>query len=330
MSKLTWKEILNAHTDKRNEMRAPALVGVIVALHLSVIGAFVFIQGCGTNHPQKPVVVSQPTPPVMPPKATAVKPAPRPDFRPPIASTPEPVSFDPSQAGSYVVKKGDSLSKIAKRHGLSSKELAAVNQISNPNKIRIGQKLILPPNATHVPDAPSAPSAPAAAQSAPASTAMVVGGTYTIQKGDSLSKIAKRYGVRSKDLAAANGISNPNKIRIGQKLKVPSRASSTSSTTPAPSAPSPSAPSAPSAPSDLAPVAVAPAIPSPVPAPASAAPVTDGFSLGDYEVTLRDGDTIESVAKANGTTVEAILNLNGLASPEGIGPGSSIKIPLPE
>lgn len=305
-------------------MRAPALVGVIVALHLSVIGAFVFIQGCGTVRPQKPAEVSQPEPPVMPPKVSkTVRPVPRPDFRPPVASTPEPVQFDPSQAGSYVVQKGDSLSRIAKRHGLSSKELASINKISDPNKIRIGQKLILPPNAKAVPAAPSAP----AVSSPPSSSSMVVGGTYTIQKGDSLSAIAKRYGVTASDLAAANGIANPNRIRIGQKIKVPEGSAPASSPKPRPE------PSA-----DPAPVASAPAIPAPevsesapasVPAPASPAPAVDGFSLGDYEYTLRDGETIEQVAKDNGTTVEAILSLNALASPADIKPGSTVKIPLP-
>jgi LysM repeat protein len=258
----------------------------------------------------------------MPPKASkTVQPVPRPNFRPPVVSTPEPVQFDPSQAGSYVVQKGDSLSKIAKRHGLRSKELAAINQISDPNKIRIGQKLILPPNATSVPDAPSAP---AVSSSAPSSSAMVVGGMYTIQKGDSLSRIAKRYGVSAKDLAAANEISNPNKIRVGQKIKVPEDSSSPSLEESSP-APVPASTPLASAPAIPAPAAV----PEAVPAPASPAPAVDGLSLGDYEYTLRDGEAIEQVAKDNGTTVEAILTLNGLASPADIGPGSTVKIPLP-
>lgn len=321
MSKLTWKDIMNAHTDKRNEMRAPALVGVIVALHLSVIGAFVFIQGCGTTRPHQPAKVSQPAPPVLPPRAaTTVPAAPRPQFRPPVVSTPEPIHFDPSQVGSYVVQKGDSLSKIAKRHGLRSRDLAEINQISDPNKIRIGQKLILPPNASAVPEAPSAP---AVSAPEPSSSAIVVGGTYTIQKGDSLSRIAKRYGVTAKDLAAANGIANPNKIRIGQKIKVPEGDAAT-----------PAQASSPNPAESSAPVSSAPAIPEPdpapaVPAPAAPAPAVDGYSLEKFEVTLRDGDTIEKVAKDNGTTVDAILRANGLASPADIGPGSKVIVPLP-
>ena len=55
----------------------------------------------------------------------------------------------------------------------------------------------------------------------------------------------------------------------------------------------------------------------------------DGYSLEKFEVTLRDGDTIEKVAKDNGTTVDAILRANGLASPADIGPGSKVIVPLP-
>ena len=42
-----------------------------------------------------------------------------------------------------------------------------------------------------------------------------------VQKGDSLSVIANRHGIKTSELAAANGITNLNKIRVGQKLKVP-------------------------------------------------------------------------------------------------------------
>lgn len=44
--------------------------------------------------------------------------------------------------------------------------------------------------------------------------------TYTVQKGDTLSKIAKKYGTTVAALAAANNIANPNLIYVGQKLKI--------------------------------------------------------------------------------------------------------------
>ncbi len=44
---------------------------------------------------------------------------------------------------------------------------------------------------------------------------------YTVQRGDSLSRIAQRHKVSAEALARANGISNPNRIRVGQILKIP-------------------------------------------------------------------------------------------------------------
>ena len=54
---------------------------------------------------------------------------------------------DTSGAKVYKVKKGDMLSKIAYANGLSSKELAEYNSIPNPNAIRVGQKILIPPYA---------------------------------------------------------------------------------------------------------------------------------------------------------------------------------------
>ena len=44
---------------------------------------------------------------------------------------------------------------------------------------------------------------------------------YTVKRGDTLSAIARKYGTTYKVLAAYNGISNPNIIRVGQKIKIP-------------------------------------------------------------------------------------------------------------
>ena len=52
----------------------------------------------------------------------------------------------------------------------------------------------------------------------------VQGSTYAIGKGDTLSKIAARHGVSAEDLAKANGITDPNRIRAGQSLTIPGQA----------------------------------------------------------------------------------------------------------
>jgi cell wall-associated NlpC family hydrolase len=48
--------------------------------------------------------------------------------------------------------------------------------------------------------------------------------SYTIRKGDSLSRIAKRFGVTTRELAKANGLKSPNHLRVGVKLRIPGAA----------------------------------------------------------------------------------------------------------
>ncbi len=57
--------------------------------------------------------------------------------------------------------------------------------------------------------------------------------TYTVVSGDTLSALAQKFGTTSSDLAAANGISNPNMIRVGQQLKVPASSSAQPQASPA-------------------------------------------------------------------------------------------------
>ena len=47
--------------------------------------------------------------------------------------------------------------------------------------------------------------------------------TYTVVSGDTLSKISKMHGVSVREIVNANGISNPNMLRVGQKLTIPGR-----------------------------------------------------------------------------------------------------------
>lgn len=115
--------------------------------------------------------------------------------------TPTPSAPAPAQ-GTYTVVSGDTLSSIAGRFGTDYKTLASINGIADPNKIYPGQVLRL-----------SGSSAPA---QGPAG-----GATYTVVAGDTLSGIAQRYNTNYQTLAAMNGIANPNLIKAGQVLKVP-------------------------------------------------------------------------------------------------------------
>lgn len=110
----------------------------------------------------------------------------------------------------YIVKKGDSISKIAAEHGIPIKVLLEKNSIKNANSIRIGQKLKLPSGAKvgHA----------EAAEPAPTQSGEELS-VYTVQRGDSLSLISMRTGTTVKQLMKINNLKNAN-IRIGQKLHV--------------------------------------------------------------------------------------------------------------
>ncbi len=120
-------------------------------------------------------------------------------------------SAAPSSTDSaYVVRPGDTLGSIAARFGVSASALARANGITNPDRIYIGQNLVIP-GASGSASQPGAPKPPATSPSQ---------GTYIVQQGDTLAKIAARFGTTVQALMRLNGISNPDRIWVGQRLIV--------------------------------------------------------------------------------------------------------------
>lgn len=122
------------------------------------------------------------------------------------ASSAHQATTNATPAGSYSVKAGDSLSAIAARYGMSYETLARLNNISNPNRIYVGQVLKLSSGST-------------VSNVVNHSTASATG-SYTVKSGDSLSAIAARYGMSYETLARLNNISDPNRIYVGQTLNL--------------------------------------------------------------------------------------------------------------
>lgn len=107
-----------------------------------------------------------------------------------VTPTPTPTPTpEPKGREYYVVKKGDTLTAIAKNHNSSVNCLKTINNLKNANLIIVGQKLIV----TEI---------------------------YTVVKGDTLSKIAKKFSTTIKKLQEINNIKDVNKIYVNQVLKI--------------------------------------------------------------------------------------------------------------
>jgi len=98
----------------------------------------------------------------------------------------------------YTIKKGDTLWGIARNYGVTVEKLVEWNNIQTPNLIYPGQRLILYGNYT----------------------SSQGNNYYTVQRGDTLWGIARRYRTCPKRIARLNGITNPNLIYPGQILKI--------------------------------------------------------------------------------------------------------------
>ncbi len=162
----------------------------------------------------------------------------------PAASTltPEPVA-DVTPATTYTLQGGDNLWSLSKKFRLTTAQLAAANNIRTNAILRPGQKLIIPGKAITPGVATVAETAPVAPRTeAPAAKS---GETvkHVVKPGESLSMIAQHYGVRQGDIAVANNISDPQKIRAGMELSIPGWQSASKA---GQSAPRPAAKSAPS------------------------------------------------------------------------------------
>lgn len=128
----------------------------------------------------------------------------------------------------HTVRYGETLLGIAARYGVEPGDIAAANQIANPRLIYAGQELTIPAPGSIAAPADTAtavpPSADATATATPAPQAEPTADaarTYTVQRGDNLSRIAAQFGVTLQDLLAVNDIADPSIIYAGTVLELP-------------------------------------------------------------------------------------------------------------
>jgi LysM repeat protein len=144
-----------------------------------------------------------------------------------VAVTPPKPEADVAPVTTYTIVKGDNLWSLAKRNGLTVSELAKANNLSASATLQPGKKLIIPgkhPSEAARAEVKNAVVAAAAAdKTANGSGARPAAETvrHTVQPGESLGVIARKYQVTVGELALANNITDPSKVRAGQQLIIP-------------------------------------------------------------------------------------------------------------
>ncbi|MGJ9424723.1 LysM peptidoglycan-binding domain-containing protein [Nesterenkonia halotolerans] len=102
----------------------------------------------------------------------------------------------------YTVKAGDTLARIAAKYDTSVQTIARLSDVRNPNRIKTGQELKIPSKVKRAP-APW---------------------VYRVKSGDTLSGIADKFGFTTGQILRVNdAVTDPDRIKVGQKIKVPSR-----------------------------------------------------------------------------------------------------------
>ncbi len=207
--------------EEQSKRRSRMKLGVFCVIAVSVTGLMaMLIQGCkretetadNTENSTSPVDTNNIAADTNTPPMEASNP---PVVAPPVVA---PVPEEPATT-EYVVVKGDTLGKIARKNGVTLKALEAANPGVVPTKLKVGQKISIP----------AASSAASVSTSSDMNTGEEI---YSVKSGDTLTKIAKAHGVTVKALESENNLST-TKIKVGQKLNIPAK------TEPAAPAPAP-------------------------------------------------------------------------------------------
>lgn len=101
----------------------------------------------------------------------------------------------------YMIRAGDTLSRIAARFGISWQELARANGLSENDILSVGSTLVIPTTSSAVNGAPAR--------------------THIVANGDTIIAIAQRYGVDWRELLRLNGLSETSLLRVGQVIRLP-------------------------------------------------------------------------------------------------------------
>ncbi len=200
---------------------------------------------------------------------------------------PEAKFTPPPETLKYRVRRGDTLGHIALRYRTSVRKLKSMNRLRS-DRIRIGRVLKVPGkrynNTVYASTQRSSTAATTVAQTAPSSR---ITGSYTIRRGDTLSRLASRFGTTVSMLRQLNGLRNDH-LSVGQLVKIPADEPKT--------------------------LAVA-----------SSTKASPSLSTRTYKV--RRGDTLSEIARRYGTSLFAIYYANPSVSARRLKIGQMLAIP---
>lgn len=170
----------------------------------------------------------------------------------------------------YTVRRGDSLSSIARRHGVPLTRVASANRLRQPYHLRAGQRLVIP-GGTAVASAGKSKGKKSGGDGDSGSSSIV----FTVRSGNSLMAIADLFSVRYRDIMRWNQLRSSS-LKAGQKLKIH---------------------------------------------PAK------GFRTRTYQV--KSGDSLKSIARRFGVTIDNLMTTNGLAGRESLRKGQRLVVYVP-
>lgn len=171
------------------------------------------------------IPVSVPVAPIITEEPTAEATV-EPTAEPTVEPTPEAIMTEEPRTEEIerVVRPGDTLIAIANEYGVNEFDLAAYNNFTVMDVIRVGQVIRIPAQVEVVDDgsggsgeetATAEPTEEATAEPTPSFR------RYVIVPGDTLSRIASRFGVTVREILEINDIPNPNRILYGQVIRIP-------------------------------------------------------------------------------------------------------------
>ncbi|MBX2843311.1 MAG: LysM peptidoglycan-binding domain-containing protein [Flammeovirgaceae bacterium] len=173
-----------------------------------------------------------------------------------------------SSGQTHIVQRGESLYAIAQKYGATPQQIMALNGMQANQPIYVGQKLNVPSGGNQAP--PPTPK--------PNSGEGLKPKIYTVQRGDSLYSISKKFGTTPQEIIKLNNISASGAISVGQRLQVGNSSLSSSQ-----------------------------------PSPTSTPSQQVGKPSSDDIYIVQRGDSLYSIAQRNGTTPQEIIKMNNLA-----------------